>query len=206
MTDTNMASNITRDKVILGLEKLKVNVSLVEAQYQVLGHDFSGLCDEILTDIKTLREEESGIIEDNSAERLVKENIIPIYSAKVSETEAVSNGESIVTTNLIKDSVFPVDVSSQPAVAEKLVAASVPVNAPESSEIIYQSSIHDIITNYTNHHKQDNYQAASGQIADKNIIDKIADGIETGLDRLGDGLMYPVVKLVSLIQNFLKPK
>ena len=183
MTDTRMTGNITRDKAISELEKLKVNISLVEAQYQVLGHDFSRLCDEILADIKTSGEAKS---------------------------TAPANGESIIPVVLTDEIISSADLKDiskiDEMVAAEPVVASVPVNTPDSSQKIYQSSINDIITNYANHHKQDNYQAESGQITDQNIIDKMASGIETGLDRLGDGLMYPVVKLVGLIQHLIKQK
>jgi hypothetical protein len=183
MTDTRMTGNITRDKAIVELEKLKVNISLVEAQYQVLGHDFSRLCDEILADVKTSGEEKSTAPANN-------ESSIPV-----------------VLTEEITSSVDLNDISKiDEMIAAEPVIASIPVNTPDSSPKIYQSSINDIINNYANHHKQDNYQVVSRQITDKKIIDKIADGIETGLDRLGDGLMYPVVKMVSLIQHLIKTK
>jgi hypothetical protein len=183
MTDTHMTGNITRDRVISELEKLKVNVSLVEAQYQVLGHDFSRLCDEILTDMKTSGKEKSAAPAND-------ESIIPVIL-----TEEITSSADLNDISKIDE-----------IIAEEPVIASIPINTPDSSQKIYQSSINDIINNYANHHKQDQNQAESGQITDQNIIDKMAAGIENGLDRLGDGLMYPVVKVVSLIQHLIKTK
>ena len=193
MTDTCDSTRPKIDRVITDLERLKMNVASIEARYQILGDNFSNLCSEFLNNIKTSAA-------NPNAEVAIPETDSPASTENTNL--AVFATETTVKPIQKKPDVEDMDFQPERISIKQLQDESCLLQIPR----MYESSITDILKTYTTNNiprgdiEQVQTPFPTPKTARTNIVDIMANGIEKGLDAIGNGLIYPFVLISRLFE------
>jgi len=204
---------LTTDKVnqiISDLEKLKGRIASIESQYNILNENYTQLCEDAISLL---------IARNQLKEKNSHKNIQHSKAADIPEIKNAPHKKKTTPDKVID---IPQNIEE---IKESVLKSAVLMDELDIKHIPEQSLEDIIVFQYkqntrtkTAASKRKKRRTASSKIItqrDKakpvvevkydpkkgvaqSIIDTIGDGIETGLDKIGDGLIYPFAKIAEL--------
>ena len=174
-------TRLQRDKIdltMLKLEKLKEEVASIEAKYRILNGHYTIICDEALMKI-------------NDARSSFKENGEPVIS-ELGQGDAV---KPELETG-VKNYTLPEDIDQDYCARQQdeVINLELTPNSKNCAEL------EDIHINCINH-RHDTGQKKLSRQQRTSAIDYVANYIEIGLDKIGDGLVFPFVITARLYKK-----
>ena len=135
--------------LLLNLEKLRAEVSAIEAHYGILKADYTKICDDAMLKISTMKTDLADALESKIEQ-------LEGTTSEMSGLEArLDSGLAPAETRLQPEEVLNEDIAPAPRRAQR-------------------------------------------------IIDKAADCIEFGLDKMGDGIIFPAEKIIDACSVMFK--
>ncbi|OGO16230.1 MAG: hypothetical protein A2Z02_03800 [Chloroflexi bacterium RBG_16_48_7] len=186
------------NQAISELEILKERIASVKSRYNILNEDYSRLCEDAIAVIAEYRNPQ-----DSDAGEVI--TAVPV-------DEAVIESSDVTPVQYIEpqpagcpsgDTVIPL-AEHELASGIALGLAGESLGSMEGLEIKTSRapSLEEIIAFQQRQLKMDyvikKTAASKKKINAQTFVDIIGDGIESGLDKIGNGLMFPFVKIADL--------
>ena len=140
------------DMLLLELEKLKTEISVIESRYDILKTDYSKICEDAISKIVALKTETTKdpfIVSDTEKDSYGKSKKLEDYNPELYNLEAR----------------FMLGLVSAETFMQNTMDSGSGIETPKKTQ---------------------------------SLINNIADGIEFGLDKIGDGIILPIEKMINL--------
>jgi hypothetical protein len=200
--ETSTASKV--NQAISDLEILKDRIASITARYNILNEDYTRLCEDAIAVIAEYRTDEipAGIQAADEA---------PFVEVAPENLPAAAEIVSPVPIAEMQPAGCPSGDTAIPLAEQKLAAYKALGPAGESLgsmegldvKVSRAPSLEEIIAFqqrqlYAEANVKTRKPSAKKKVSAQSVVDMIGDGIESGLDKLGNGIMFPFVKIADL--------
>jgi len=201
--ETSTASKV--NQVISDLEILKEKIASITSRYNILNEDYSRLCEDAISIIAEYCDHEA------STEHLAAISAPAAGQAEIDTAESNVEAADPVPYNGPQPAGCPSGDTAIPFIEQKFAAELTPAGESLDSmeglevKISRTPSLEEIIAFQHREMWESSTRKNTGtgkkKINAQAVVDIIGDGIEYGLDRIGNGLMFPFVKISELSQK-----
>jgi hypothetical protein len=201
--ETSAVSKV--NQAISDLEILKDKISSVTARYNVLNEDYSRLCEDAIAVIAKYSPQ--AILAEDAAQTLPPEPPVEPMPARSPSLEATPIPASVIEPQPAGcpsgDTAIPLArmMAPEPGPAGQSLTSmeglEVKTSRAPSLEEIIAFQHRQLISENSNRKKS----AVKKKISAQSVVDFIGDGIESGLDKIGNGIMFPFAKISDLSQK-----
>ena len=211
----------TVDKVnqaISDLENLKAKIDSIKSRYNILNEDYSRLCEDaisIIIEYQTANDTGDLNPGNRTPEPHTIEERLPVGVDKTAVNVPIPAAEPVLEIADLQPAGCPSGDTAR-AIADYGIASDGTIS-PEGESLTSMEgleirlsrapSLEEILAFQQIQLIEDKRKkkTAAKKINAQSVVDLIGDGIETGLDKLGNGLIYPFARITDLSRKITAP-